>query len=46
MTIDQLAVILNTNRRTIIRDIEKLKEKGKIKRIGSTKGGHWHVEDF
>ena len=46
MTIDQLAAMLNANRRTIIRDIEKLKEKGKIKRIGSTKGGYWQVEDF
>jgi len=46
MTIDQLARMLNTNRRTIIRDIEKLKENGKIKRIGSAKGGYWQVEDF
>jgi len=43
VTIDQLTDIFNINRRTIIRDIEKLQEEGKIKRIGPAKGGHWQI---
>lgn len=29
--------------RTIMRDIEKLKQIGLIERVGSDKGGHWRV---
>jgi ATP-dependent DNA helicase RecG len=45
ITIDQLAVTFKINRRTIIRDIEKLKNDGKIKRIGPAKGGHWEIRE-
>jgi len=44
ISFDELAIILKVARRTIIRDIEKLKEKGKILRIGPDKGGYWEVK--
>jgi ATP-dependent DNA helicase RecG len=40
---NQLSKILDVTRMTVYRDIEKLKEGGRIKRIGSAKGGHWEV---
>jgi len=43
ITVDQLAEAFNITRRTIMRDIEKLKEEGLLKRIGPAKGGHWEV---
>jgi len=33
--------MLNVTRRTIARDIESLKDKGKLIRVGGDKGGHW-----
>ena len=40
---DQLCKILAVTRMTVYRDIEKLKNEGRIKRIGPAKGGHWQV---
>jgi DNA-binding Lrp family transcriptional regulator len=34
---------LNLPRRTVAREIRKLREQGKIIRIGSDKAGHWKV---
>ena len=34
---------LNVSKRTIRRDLEKLKQQNKIKRIGSEKSGHWEI---
>ena len=43
MTISEIASILQVNEKTIKRDIEKLKQKNLIRRIGSDKTGHWEV---
>ena len=43
ITYDELAKIIGKNRRTILRHISVLKEKGNIKRIGPAKGGYWKV---
>ncbi|MBS3122181.1 putative DNA binding domain-containing protein [Candidatus Woesearchaeota archaeon] len=43
ITIPELALILKVNEKTIKRDIEKLKFKGIIKRVGPDKGGHWEM---
>ncbi|MDZ7742726.1 MAG: ATP-binding protein [Bacteroidota bacterium] len=40
---NQLSKILNVARMTVFRDIERLKEDGRIKRIGPAKGGHWEI---
>lgn len=34
---------LNITRMTVHRDLEKLKNEGIIKRIGSAKGGYWKI---
>lgn len=39
----QMAKILNITSRTVQRDIGKLKNQNKLKRVGSEKGGHWVV---
>ena len=43
ITIKELAEILNVNEKTVKRDIEKLKEKNKIQRVGSAGKGEWIV---
>jgi ATP-dependent DNA helicase RecG len=40
----QLAEKLNITRRTIHRDLDKLKAKGLLERIGPDKGGYWKVK--
>ncbi|MFP4527722.1 MAG: HTH domain-containing protein [Candidatus Kapaibacterium sp.] len=39
----ELAEILSVSDRTIERDLSKLKELNKIKRIGPAKGGYWQI---
>ena len=45
ISFDKLREQLKVARMTIYRDMEKLKNKGKIRRIGPDKGGHWEVEE-
>jgi ATP-dependent DNA helicase RecG len=42
---DELAIKLEKNRTTIMRNIKKLKEQNLLKRIGSDKTGYWEVLD-
>ncbi|MDR2584506.1 MAG: HTH domain-containing protein [Fibromonadaceae bacterium] len=34
---------MKVTKRTILRDIEKLKNENSLERIGSEKGGYWKV---
>ena len=43
VSIDDLAKKLGISRRTLIRDLNKLKKLGRISRIGSDKAGHWEI---
>jgi len=43
VTANELSEILNINLRNTEKIIEKLKEKGLVKRTGSRKTGHWEV---
>jgi Fic family protein len=43
ITIDELAKILGVSDKTIKRDMAKLKEENKIKRVGSLKSGYWEI---
>jgi len=43
ISVVELAEKLSVTPRTIIRDIEKLKQLGILKRIGPAKGGHWEI---
>ncbi len=45
LTIRELAARLGTSESTIDRTIRKLRQAGKLKRIGPAKGGHWEVLD-
>lgn len=35
----------NVTWRTIARDLEKLKARGKLERIGPDKGGYWEIRN-
>jgi len=43
ITVKSLAEKLKVTKRTVLRDIEKLKYKGRIKRIGKEKSGYWEI---
>jgi len=43
ITTDRLAALLDKSSRTIDRQKKTLKQEGKLKRIGSDKGGYWEV---
>ena len=44
MTADRLKELLNVSKRTVERDIEKLRKDNKIAYIGSAKDGRWIVK--
>ena len=44
VTIEQIAELCGISKRTIAREIKKLREQGKIRRIGSDKTGHWEIQ--
>ena len=41
----KIAERLNISRRTVLRDIEKLKQQGRIKRVGGEKSGYWEIQN-
>lgn len=43
ITTNMLAKTLDVSKRTVLRRLEELKEQGRIRRIGPTKGGSWEV---
>ena len=45
ITLKALASIANVSEKTIKRDIEKLKQEGKVTRIGSARDGLWEVKE-
>jgi len=45
ITIIELANILEVADKTIKRDVAKLKEQNRLKRVGSLKSGYWEVEE-
>ena len=45
VTIEQLAHACDVSDKTIKRDIAKLKEEGRVERVGSLKSGHWNVKE-
>lgn len=46
MTTTQMAERLGVTNRTILRDIESLKKKGLISRVGSEKTGYWELKQL
>lgn len=45
ITTEQIAKIVGVSKRTVIRDVDKLKDKGQIAYIGPAKGGYWKIND-
>jgi ATP-dependent DNA helicase RecG len=43
VTVNEMARRMKVNRRTILRDLERLKLEGRISRIGSDKYGYWEL---
>ena len=43
ITTKELSDKVKISQRKVKENIGKLKEKGRIKRIGSAKGGHWKI---
>ena len=43
LTYENLAVTLNLNRKTIMRNLNDLKNKNLIHRVGSNKSGYWEI---
>lgn len=43
LTVPELAARLDRSESTILRAIRKLRESGRLRRIGPDKGGHWEV---
>jgi DeoR/GlpR family transcriptional regulator of sugar metabolism len=43
MSVTEIVSYLDVSKRTILRDIEKLKENNLLKRVGSEKSGHWEI---
>ena len=43
ITLDGVAKLTGLSRRTVAREVESLKAEGKLKRVGSTRSGHWEV---
>ena len=42
LSIEDLKII-GVSRRTLIRDLDKLKEQRRLLRVGSDKTGHWEI---
>jgi ATP-dependent DNA helicase RecG len=45
ITVSEIAKYMNVTRRTILRDIEKLKRENLLERIGSEKNGYWRIKN-
>jgi predicted HTH transcriptional regulator len=43
ITLDRVAQEIGLSRRTIAREVDILKMSGQLKRVGSTRSGHWEV---
>ena len=43
MTIADLAITLDVSTRSIERNLQRLQESGRLRRIGAARGGQWEV---
>ena len=43
ITTEKLGENLGISKRAILKQIEKLKKQGRLRRIGPARGGHWEV---
>ena len=45
ISLEGIAKLIGLSRRTVAREVELLKTEGKLKRVGSTRSGHWEIID-
>jgi predicted HTH transcriptional regulator len=45
ITIPEMALIIGVSNRSIERNLQKLQNNNKIKRVGPAKGGYWKIID-
>ncbi len=43
ITTEQLGAALGVTKRAVLKQIEKLKDQGRLQRVGPARGGHWEV---
>ncbi len=43
ITTEKLGGVLGITKRAVLKQVEKLKEQGRLRRVGPAKGGHWEV---
>ncbi len=43
LTVAHLSAAIGVNKRTIERNLKRLQEQGRIRRVGPAKGGHWEI---
>jgi ATP-dependent DNA helicase RecG len=43
ITTERLGELLGISKRAVLKQIDKLKEQGRLRRVGSARGGHWQV---
>jgi len=43
MSTERLGAELGITKRAVLKQIDKLKEQGRLRRIGPAKGGYWEV---
>ncbi|MCG2711978.1 MAG: winged helix-turn-helix transcriptional regulator [Candidatus Omnitrophica bacterium] len=43
VTTKNIAINLGISKRAVLKQIDKLKKEGRLKRIGPAKGGHWEI---
>ena len=43
ITYDELEKIIGKSKSTIVRNVDKLREKGLVERVGSDKKGYWKI---
>ena len=43
ITQDELSKVIGLSRKSIIQNMNKMKDKGLIKRVGTSKNGHWRI---
>ena len=43
ITQDELSKVIGLSRKSIIQNMNKMKDNGLIKRVGAAKNGHWEI---
>jgi ATP-dependent DNA helicase RecG len=45
ITTEELGKAIGVSKRAVLKQVDKLKEQGRLRRIGPPRGGHWEIVD-